>query len=99
MGQTLPTAKLPRDIDTQFVRGPDLKDVEKDDIAGRYDDKRQRRQRRMQRRRRRDQRPAPRLPSFDQRTALVPIAHPLRQHCWHKSIAPRWCRSCVVDAD
>ena len=38
MGQTLPTAKLPRDIDTQFVRGPDLKDVAKDDIAGRYDE-------------------------------------------------------------
>ena len=37
MGQVLPTAKTPRTVDLHFERGPDLKDVAKDDTVGRSD--------------------------------------------------------------
>lgn len=35
MGQALPTIRQPREVDLRFERGPDIKDVEKDDVVGR----------------------------------------------------------------
>jgi hypothetical protein len=35
MGQALPTAKAPREVDLRFERGPKLDEVAKDDVVGR----------------------------------------------------------------
>lgn len=35
MGQILPVARLPREVDLRFERGPDMKDVASDDVVGR----------------------------------------------------------------
>jgi len=35
MGQTLPTARIPREVDLKLERGPNLEDVDYDDIRGR----------------------------------------------------------------
>lgn len=35
MGAALPTAKLPREVDQRFTRGPSLRDVEPGDVVGR----------------------------------------------------------------